>query len=1100
MDKKAKLIILFSIVSCFLQAQTNLSEMQIQIPSQPQTIGTMLKYLEKKYGILFSYIEKDIPLDRPIVIKDSKLKLNELLSEIFAGTHIQFSISTKQVILRKVPKPNIKLKITGFVTDSVNNEPMAGTNIYIKGTNSGTVSNDDGSYFFNLAPGEYSVVFHFIGYKEEEQNIELSDDRVLNVTLKPSTSQIQEIKITKQRNFWGNMDLGRNITTLDSKKIEKLNNNNATDALQASMPGVWSTSTSGAPGDHQKVVIRGLNTLFGCTDPLYIVDGVAVPIVNIHSLGIADLNIHDIESITVLKDASSTSLYGYQGGNGVIIIDTKKYNGKSYISFSTKFGIQKVPRKLDLMNTKDFLSCLDTSQKNNIANIKKFYPTYDNSLQSTDWQDALFKNGIVHEYQLSGSGNFKNNRFYISGNYYSHGGIVTNSNYIRYTLNANVGRNVTKKLSLEINARSSFQKNKNNLDMYLGNDVIIKGINKSPLFNSTPDSFYNDPPHPPDPKKYPYMYTASRSYYYYNNFYNSNSNDNYFGTNKSFQSVVNSTDNTLEVNSNAVGLAAKYILTDKLFLNATSTVTFRNNYYAAGGINYLRTDEHYLLFNQQINLNYHRVFGNNEFTLVSGYRNYADNAYWFTDSITNNNLTGNYLENSLAINGRQGSVSRFIQSYSAHLNYNFKKKYFISLVANYEDLTLDYRKVGGNLFPSVAFICDISKEFGMSQVNWLNQFNVYTNIGITGNYPLNALSHDFYTNYNYYYPDTTVRGKVLTQLSNHDLKQEIITEKNIGTDIHLFNNRLRITADYYIKNSSNLILLRDIPLYYNGGKMLINIGKLENKGKELLVDADILNSNNFTWVTSFSISSNHQRVLYIGDENMLTFFNYDILIPEFEVKPNEEVGVIKGYKYLGIWTTHDAQEQNKSGNAFPYINSAGSKYQKVHKGSSYNLNDSDKIILGKTLPDYTWHWTNSIVYKNFSIDMVWYSVMGVSKYNGTKASTYMAATNRGTLSLLQFGRTSLSDTGFYQSSYFVEDASFLRLKQLTLSYRVPKKIYQVASIIVSLSFDNLITITKYSGYDPEASIYTDNTFSDFAVDRGAYPVPKSVFMTLKLDF
>jgi hypothetical protein len=341
---------------------------------------------------------------------------------------------------------------------------------------------------------------------------------------------------------------------------------------------------------------------------------------------------------------------------------------------------------------------------------------------------------------------------------------------------------------------------------------------------------------------------------------------------------------------------------------------------------------------------------------------------------------------------------------------------------------------------------------------------------------------------------------VLTQLSNHDLKQEIITEKNVGTELHLFNNRLRINIDYYLKNSTNLILLRDIPLYYNGGKMLMNIGKLENKGKELSVDAELVNSINFTWTTSFSISSNHQQVLYIGEQNKLIFFNYDVLIPEFEVKVNEEVGVIKGYKYIGIWTTIDTEEKNKSGNDYPYIKSAGSKYLKVHQGLSKNMNDTDKIILGKTLPDYTWHWTNSFVYKNFSFEMVWYSVMGVSKFNSTKASTYMAATNRGTLSLLQYKRYTIGDTVFYQSSYFVEDASFIRLKQLSFLYHVPKKIFKTASLTVSLSFDNLFTFTKYSGYDPEASIYTDNTFSDFAVDRGAYPVPKSVFMTLKLDF
>jgi TonB-linked SusC/RagA family outer membrane protein len=997
-------------------------------------------------------------------------------------------------------KTSYKLQVSGTVRSAETNEALIGASVYIKDTRYGVSTNADGYYSLQLPVGNYIMLASYIGFKTVEKSILVNNDLNLNIELPAQPNEIAEVKITKQKDFWGNMALGRSITTLDSKKIERLNTNNATDALQASMPGVWSTSTSGAPGDHQKVVIRGLNTLFGCTDPLYIIDGVAVPIVNVHSLGIADLNIHDIESITVLKDASSTSLYGYQGGNGVIIIDTKKYKGENHISFSTKFGIQKVAQKLDLMNTKDFLSGLDSARKYSVSQIRKQYPEYSPDLESTDWQNEVFKNGIAREYQLSGSGALKEYRFYVSGNYYSHDGIIINSGYKRYTITANVGRNITKKLSLEINARSSIQKNNNNLNMYLGNDLIIKGINKSPLFYSTPDSFYNDPPHPPNPIKYPMMnQEAIRSYYNYNNFYNNHSKKNYFGTRTSFQQEVDNVDNKLDVYSDAVGLVAKYIINDKLFLNATSTVTYKNNNYTSDGNNFLKTNEHYLLFNQQVNMNYQRFFGNHEFKFVSGYRNYADNAYWLTDSITNGNLSGSYLQNSLAINGREGSVTRFIQSFSAHLNYNYKKKYFVSLVANYEDLTLEYRNVGGNVFPSVALIWDISKEFGPDRLTWLNQLNVYTNWGITGNYPLNALSHDFYTNYNYYYPDTTLQGKVLTQISNHTLKQEIITEKNFGTDIHLFSNRVRINIDYYFKNSSNLILLRDIPLYYNGGKMLMNIGKLENNGKEYSIDADIINTNTFTWTTGFSISSNRQRVINIGDQDKLTFFNYDVLIPEFEVKPNEEVGVIKGYKYMGLWTDKDTHDKDSLGRNFTFINSAGSKYQKVHQSKSGTLNDTDMIVLGKTLPDYTWHWTNTIVYKNFSVEMVWYGVMGVSKFNATKVSTFMAATNRGTLSFMQPGRKTISDTTFFKSSYFVEDASFIRLKQLTFSYRVPKKLFKTGILTASLSFDNLLTISKYTGYDPEASIYTDNAFSDFAVDRGAYPVPKAVFITLKLD-
>ncbi len=245
-------------------------------------------------------------------------------------------------------------------------------------------------------------------------------------------------------------------------------------------------------------------------------------------------------------------------------------------------------------------------------------------------------------------------------------------------------------------------------------------------------------------------------------------------------SLIKNIQNKLNVNTNTINLMVKYSLFDDLYINGSSSVTFRNNLYSsniqyeninsdpvfqsvtnyANNSNYMKSSEHYLLFNQQLNLTWHKTMGDNEFIVVSGYRNYADNAYWNLDSIENpNSLSDIYLKNSLAINGNQGSVSRFIQSFAAHLNYNYKKKYFVSLVSNYESLTVDNFDAGGNLFPSVALTWDISKEYGLNKLSWLNQFNIYGNWGIVGNYPLNALSHDFYTTYNYNYYDTVMTIK-----------------------------------------------------------------------------------------------------------------------------------------------------------------------------------------------------------------------------------------------------------------------------------------------------------------------------------------------------
>jgi hypothetical protein len=257
---------------------------------------------------------------------------------------------------------------------------------------------------------------------------------------------------------------------------------------------------------------------------------------------------------------------------------------------------------------------------------------------------------------------------------------------------------------------------------------------------------------------------------------------------------------------------------------------------------------------------------------------------------------------------------------------------------------------------------------------------------------------------------------------------------------------------------------------------------------------DLVQTKNVMWSTSFALSTNQLKVIEIGEENQLEFYNVDALIPQFEIKENEELGVIMGYQYLGAWTKEDTKKKDKH-----FVNSGGGKYLN-YDTLNVKLNEKDMVKLGNTLPDYTWHFQNSFTYKNISLDMLFYGVMGVSKYNATKASTFMAATNRET-NLLVTSKTdkSLITSTFYKSSYFVEDASFIRLKQITLAYAIPKKLFKAADLSVSLSVENPLTWTKYSGYDPEATIYTDNSFSDYAVDRGAYPNPQSVYFTLKLD-
>jgi TonB-linked SusC/RagA family outer membrane protein len=1010
---------------------------------------------------------------------------------------------------------NKKINVEGYVKDFETGEPLAGTIIKVKNEKHGVNADGNGHYTLSLkSSANTELEFSFIGYKNKKAAFVTNKDTVINQSLIKDTILITEVTVTRQRNFWGNMDNGRSVSSLNSKKIGLINSNNVADALQASMPGVWSTNTSGAPGDHQKVRIRGVNTIFGCADPLYIIDGVAVPIVNLHSLGIADLNSYDIENITVLKDAASTTLYGYQGGNGVVIIDTKQ-KMENRLSFSTKYGLQQVPGLYDLMGTKEFLTTLDSAVSKKILNkqILDHYPTYKSNLDNNDPQNELFSTGEVHEYQLSGSGNLGKTGFYLSGNYYTQKGIIENSSYNKYSISGKFNRNFFNKLLVNLNFRGSVQENNNNLDVYNGSNLMIEGINKAPCTKSTNDSMYylyklmtiNPPTYSRS--------NAMRNYYDYElhlSTYGKNISPNFLypmlNNHEPIDLIINENMYKLLDRTGTLNLVGKYIITDNLFFNASSSVSMKQRLYNADiknnsyniFNNYMESNERYILFSQQLNLNYNKTIGNNEFSIVTGYRNYADNAYWNLDSIQNKyNVQQTWVSGSLITASDNASITRQIQSLAFHFNYNYQKKYYISLLTNYEKLSVIEATSMSKLFPSIAVSWDIAHENFFKDISWLNKLNLYSNYGQSGNYPLNTFVKDYYQMITYYYfNNSIVESKTIKQDANHFLRSEIVNEYNLGFKINLFDNRLNINADYYNKINDNLTIMRDIPLSYGGGKAMLNIGRVSNNGKELNIATEPIRLKNFSWFSSFTISTNKQQIKNMGDGfNNMEFINSnkDELIPQFEVALNSAVGVIKGYKYIGAWTAEDTKLKDKR-----YIKSTGGKYLAIDTLHSI-LNSKDIVTIGKTLPDYTWNWDNQFVYKSFSLDFLWYAVVGVNKFNSTRASTYMSGLNSEIIPFVNRKDASLTDANFYRSSYFVEDASFIRLKRLTFSYHWPTKVFKYADVKLSLSFENFITITKYKGYDPEASIYTDNSFSDLGVDRGAYPNPKSVFFSININ-
>ncbi len=1076
------------------QDRENIQDKVIHLEVKIYALNEILEVMVIKEGVNLTYNRNELPVEGKINIDRTEYSLNELLDLITKQLPVEYKMINGHIILKK-RKLEKNYRLTGRVTEVSSGEPLTGVNIYVKESLKGCVSDNNGKYMLNLSPEQYIIVYSYIGYKKLEVPVNLYSDVHIDISLEQSEQEIEEVRISAQRQFFGNLEKGRSIQKISSREIQLENLNNVSDVLHARLSGIWATKTSGAPGDHVKIRVRGLNSLFASDDPLYVVDGVQIPNVNLKTLGITHLNIHDVDNITVLKDASSTALYGYQGGNGVVIIDTRRGGGKNEISFTSKIGVQRFTNMYDLMDTEGYLASMDSSRSINKINIRRYYPEYTDSLESVDWQDVIFRNGLMTEYQLSVSGTKIKTDYYLSANYYSHEGIVKSTSYDKMTFSANLGRKIIKNLNAELSLKYSYQENNNNLDNYLGNELLYIGINKPPCLHDIPDSIYRK------------ITTGIDTVIMLTNYVEYTPLEHPYEPNDYISHVNKQQD----ISIYSAHLFVNYRIKDNINFNFATSFSRRYQKYilnqdvyehGPSSRYYIESDENYLVFNHQYNLSYNKEFQNHSFRFIAGLKSYTDNVYWNTDSINYPykykgvpfDVSGELSKGTMAIHGIEGAVIRSINSYVSHLNYSLKNRYNISLAVNFDHLKEgSYLKRNDN-FTSVALNWDIAKE-SWFKLKWLNEFNIFTNYGTSGNYPLNALSNDLYEEKGYTYIDTNHVGYAITQLANHHLKHEEINEVNFGIRTSLFDQRLKLECSYFHKVNSDLIINREIPLHYGGGHLFLNIGELENKGIDLGMEFIPVKTLNFLWYSRANVSFNNQKIRKLDIQDTILLISTDILFPDFIISKNGNLGNIYLYKYLGKYT-----EEDRQAGRIEFMEIAGGKFLNADTINNRGLDRNDMVIVGNSLPDFTWNFYSSFVYKNFSVDMLWYGVTGIEKYNATRAASYITGTNPDINRLICDSISVYNRSIFYRSSYFVENADFVRLKYLTLSYSPTKRICNYISMKFSLSFENLITITKYKGYDPETTIYTDNTFSDYAVDRGAYPIPKAIYASINLTF
>jgi TonB-linked SusC/RagA family outer membrane protein len=1103
-------IALIVAMQCFIssaQMMESLQQTAVKFSSTNLTVEEALDAINNLPDISIVYNDNEVFLKINVVFPKRTMTVYEALNETKLQAPVDILFNHNYVII-KARKLADDYSLEGTVKDDIAHENLITAALYVEGTTIGAVTDTNGNFILRLKPGEYKLICQYLGYKDKKLTINLYQDRKLEILLETKLHELPEVNVIGTRREVEDIERGRTIEKIDAKTINRLSTNDVNDALHGRIKGVWTTKVSGAPGDHNKIRIRGISSILGSTDPLYVVDGMIIPVVNFKTLGISDLNTHDIKSITVLKDASSTALYGYLGGNGVILIETKKGGGETLFNLNMKKGYQQFTKRYPLMRSETFLSTLDSSDSHINTRFYKIYPSqhiYEkypyyrdslgNTLGSENFQEELFDVGEISEVQLSGQGSLKTVDYFLSGNYYNHDGIITHSNYSKYSLTANLSKTFREALSVSLLYKASFQKNKNNLDNYMGNNVILKGINYEPAYRTTPDSF---------------LFKYERLFY----------NDFLGGSVESLSDHLTSPDKLFYQqekkkieNSQSGNLTLYYPFHESFSLRASYSLAFKGLQYTSfipAKLNqkdekFLLSDENFMVFNQQYDLGYEKLINNHSISAFIRYRNYKDNVYWKVDSVLNVELEGLqpeddiYLRGSQAIYGEKGSVIRAINSAIANINYNYKKKYSLSLIMNLDHLKEGYYVDKTELFSSLALDWDISKERFLHIPSFIDAFHLYVNWGQAGNYPLNSLSNDLYSaSTKYTANDDVVTGAYISNLANHHLTHEKVTEQNYGTEITALKSRIIISVDYYVKHNSDLLIQRTIPIYYGGGVFYQNIGEMKNSGVEISLELTPVDRPNFAWITRTGYSTNNQYITRLYEGEPISFNYTDVLYPDFYAEENKSLGSITGYSYQGVW--NDEVHSNAVNGKQKYIKHMGLAYLKLDIVNRQKITENDKTVIGNSIPDFTCNWINIIKFKNFTFEMLWYAVAGVDKYNATKASTYITGTNAAVRGIVLDTMNYITDKVFYESSFFVEDASFIRLKTLSLTYTQPKKFFSRIGAEYTLSFENLLTITHYTGYDPEATIYTSNNFSDNAMDRGSYPNPRGIYFCINLSF
>ena len=1053
-----KFLAFFLFVGC-LQVSAKTSAQTVTLSGKNLSLEKVFKEIKKQTGYDFWYENKLLQRAGKINVELKNVPLEEALESCLQNQPLSWSVVGKIIVLKEKdqvvnvsqPAPPPPLEVSGSVKNE-KGEPIVNASVIVKGTTIGVKSSETGDFRISVPDNTMTLVISSIGYENLE--VKVSSAERIDVTLKIRPTTEEEIVVIGYGTV-RKSDLTGSVGSVSKKELTAYPVTDAVMGLQGKTTGVRVVQNSGAPGAPVTVRIRGGNSLLGGNEPLYVVDG--FPLTGSPSA----INPNDIESIEVLKDASATAIYGSRGANGVVMITTKKGKaGRTAVTFDSYYATQKIGKTIELMNAKEFAELANERAANDAVATPFFTPAQIASFgEGTNWQDQLFRTAPMQNHSVNATGGNESTQYSVSGNYLDQDGIIKGSGLRRESLRANLNQKISDKFTISFNTTlTNADLSQIDVNGQKGGTVLSAVLVAPPTVapfdangNYSPVRIY---PFSPNELRNPLAMALERK---------QNAKTRYVlaGTALMYEpikSLVLKSSFGVESTSSREDIYSSRVL--------DNTPTGLANVTALDWTNVL--NENTVSYSKQ-------VAQNQNINLLGGFTYQQFNAKNFGTG----NVTGFPLDQLGTDNLSSGSVpgaplsaaSKWtLISYLARINYSFKNTYLLTASIRADGSS---RFGNGNkwgYFPSAAFAWRAGNEDFVKNIRSISDLKFRVSWGITGStavdpyQTLNTLIA-FRTAFN----DQLYIGYAPSSpnLANPDLKWETTSQIDAGFDLGLIQNRLSITFDYYYKKTKDLLANSPLPFSSGFSSVVKNIGKIENKGIELGLNAKLLN-NAFRWDVNANISKNKSKVLELsgGSDVFGATIPQPLAVPVNLVRVGEPVGVFYGYLEDGLDANGAIKFKDLDGVA--------------------GITNADRTIIGDPNPDFFYNFGSTMGYKNFELNALFQGVEGADIFN-------VNATAVG--NSFYFGENQLKEvynnhwsaskpdpnakypkisakTLFKESDRFVEDGSFLRLKNIQLAYNFPVSLLGakwVKGLQLYVSGQNLWTSTKYSWYDPEVN-------------------------------